>query len=144
VEVLLYSREVRGLDIQPGPHGLPCKYPITLREYTYQFLLNLLQFHCHKAPDIRRYTRLVLGDDISRYISCETNSSVTFLRLVLRGPQANPNSKLQCISSLGVKDEYWEHISRCERTNIWRREILDKRVWNNEVDVGIRRSNKEQ
>jgi hypothetical protein len=37
------------------------------------------------------------------------------------------------------KEEELSHILRCEGTKMWRKEILDKRFWNIDPEIGIRK-----
>jgi hypothetical protein len=41
-------------------------------------------------------------------------------------------------SSICSKEEEWSHILRCERTKIWRDEILDKRFNHINAETGNR------
>jgi hypothetical protein len=37
------------------------------------------------------------------------------------------------------KEEELSHILRCDGTKMWRAEILDKRFWNIDPEIGIRK-----
>jgi hypothetical protein len=37
------------------------------------------------------------------------------------------------------KEEELSHILRCDGTKMWREEILDKRFWNIDPEIGIRK-----
>jgi hypothetical protein len=43
------------------------------------------------------------------------------------------------ISPICRKEEELSHILRCDGTKMWREEILDKRFWNIDPEIGIRK-----
>jgi hypothetical protein len=54
----------------------------------------------------------------------------------LKGVRRNNEQR---VCSMCSKEEDWGHVLRCEGTNIWRDEILDKKFRNVDTEIGIRR-----